>query len=171
MDSTTTIIGLAILALFILPVVLISRSNKKKGSKFDKELISVGIANGIDISDKDVIGEYGAGLDTASNTLLFINWSGREKVVTFFSLKEVKAFDTVPSSNEMKKPTFDIKKAERLGFRFQFNNSQRPEFSIVFYTMGFGKLSESELNFFLKWSAIVRKGMSSVTPTVNKDVA
>jgi hypothetical protein len=167
MDATTTIIGLAILSLFLIPVVIMSRSSKKKGSKFDRELLAEATKRGLIISEKQIFGEYGIGIDNSSKKLLFINWSGSESVATSFSFKEIKAFDTIPSANELKKPNFDLRKTERLGFRFHFQDSGRPEFSFIFYIAGFGLVGDNEIEFFTRWSKVVKKGLVTVSSTVS----
>jgi hypothetical protein len=161
MDTSTTIMGLAILLIFLIPVFLIARSGKKKGSRFERDFFSECSRRELNITEKDILGEIGIGLDQVNKTLLYMNWGGHEKSVTSFSLKEVKSFETMPPSSAIKKPNFDYKKVERLGFRFNFINTSSQELTIIFYTAGFGKLSSAELNMFKKWNEIIRKNMST----------
>jgi hypothetical protein len=161
MDTSTAIIGTLILALFLLPVFIIARSGRRKMTRFEREFFSEASRNELNISEKDVYNEIAIGIDTSRNTILLLNWSGPERTTSVFNLKDVGVFESNPGYAEFKKPGFNFKKVEKLGFKFQFTDSIRPEINIVFYTAGFGQLRDAEVRLFSKWVEIIRKKMSS----------
>ena len=161
MDLSTSIIGLLILAIFILPVILISRAGKGKGKKFEKDLFSEASKNELIISEKAFWNEYAIGIDTSNNKIIYLDWSGPERINIIFDLKDVKVFEPVPSYGEMNKKNFNYKKVERLGLRFCFKDSVKPDVNITFYIAGIGQQSDDEVKLFKKWSGIIRGKMDS----------
>jgi hypothetical protein len=161
MDLTTTIIGLLILALFILPIILISMAGKGKGKKFEKEFFSEVSRNELKISEKDFCNEFAIGIDTSTNKVIYFDWSGPDRFKIIFDLADVKIFESIPGFKELNKKNFTYKNVNRLGLRFQFKEPDKPEVNITFYLAGFGKLSDQEAKLFKKWLDIFRNKMES----------
>ena len=159
MELSTTIIGLLLLALFIFPVILISRSEKSKGKKSEKELFSESSKNELIISEKDLWDEQAIGIDTAKNKIIYLDWSGTERIDYIFELKDVKIFESEPSLEERNKKNFSYKKVERLGLRFCFKDSAKRDANITFYIAGIGQKFDDQVKLFEKWSKIIRDKM------------
>ena len=159
MDLSTTIIGLLILALFMLPVILISRAGKSKGKKAEKELFSESSKNELIISEKALWDEQAIGIDTAKNKIIYLDWSGPERTDYIFELKDVKTFESEPSPEERNKTDFSYKRVERLGLRFCFKDSARKDVKITFYIAGTGQQINDQVKLFEKWSKIIRDNM------------
>jgi len=155
MDLSTTIIGLLLLALFIFPVILISRSGKSKGKKFEKELFSESSKNELIISDKALWDEQAIGIDTAKNKIIYLDWNGPERINYIFELKDVKIFETEPSLSERNKKSFSYKKVERLGLKFSFKDSNKQDINITFYIAGIGQQIDDQVKLFEKWSKVI----------------
>ena len=159
MDLNTTIIGLLILALFILPVILISRSGKSKGKKFEKDFFSESSKNELIISEKALWDEQAIGIDIVKNKIIYLDWSGPERIDYIFELKDVKVFESEPSLGERNKKNFSYKKVERLGLRFCFKDSAKRDLNITFYIAGIGQQFDDQVTLFEKWSKIIRDKM------------
>jgi len=156
MDLSTTIIGLVLLALFIIPVILISRSGKSKWKKFERDFFSVVSKNELKISEKDIWNEFAIGIDASRDKILYIDWSGPDRINIIFDLKDVKAFEPTPSYGDQNKKNFNYKKVDRLGFRFHFKESVKPDVIITFYIAGFGQITDYEIKLFNKWVDIIK---------------
>jgi len=161
MDLSTTILGLLFLALFILPVILISKSGKGKTNKFEKEIFSEASKNELNISDKLIWKEFAIGIDASRKKIIYLDWSGPEKINLIIDLKDVKVFEPIPGSGEQNKKNFNYKKVDRLGFRFHFIKPGRSDLNIIFYIAGIGTLSEEEVKLYKKWLDIIRSNMVS----------
>jgi hypothetical protein len=70
MNTSITIIGLIILALFLLPWVIISRSSKGTVKRLVKDLHSEASNNELIISDCDSWGESTIGIDEKKNKII-----------------------------------------------------------------------------------------------------
>lgn len=156
MDISTTIIGLLILALFVVPVIIISRAGKGKGKKFEKDFFSEVSRNDMKITDKDFWNEYAIGIDTSTNKIIYLDWSGHDRTSTIFDLKDVKVFETTPGQAERSRKNFNYKNIGRLALRFQFRESARPDVNITFYIAGFGQITDNEIALFNKWASLIR---------------
>jgi len=161
MDLSTTIIGLLILTLFILPVILISRSGKSKGKKFEKDFFSEVSINELKISEKDFWDEFAIGIDTSRNKIIYLDWSGPDRINIIFDLNDVKAFETIPGYRELNKKNFNYKNVNRLGLRFHFKESVKPDVNITFYIAGFGQITDDEIKLFKKWLDIIRNNIDT----------
>ena len=159
MDLSITIIGLLLLALFIFPVILISRSGKSKMKKFEKDFFSEVSRNELNISEKDFCNEFAIGIDTSKNKIIYLDWSGPERIDCIFELKDVKIFESEPSLGKRNKKNFSYKKVERLGLRFCFKDSAKRDVNITFYIAGIGQQIDYQVKLFEKWSKIIRDKM------------
>jgi hypothetical protein len=161
MNVTTTIIGLFFLALFIVPIFIFSRQGKNKGKKYEKDFFSEVSINNLRISDKDFWKEHAIGIDTDQNKIIYIDWSGSEKVSYIFSLKDIKVFEPVPGFSEQHKRNFNLTKAPRLGLRFVFLESARAEINVTFHIAGLAQLNDEEIRLFKKWQSLISKKLDN----------
>ena len=160
MESGTTIIGLIMLSLFILPVLIIARSGRNKGKRHEKDFFTYVSRNDLKISEKDFWDDYAIGIDKSQNTIIYISWDGPEKVHTVFKLKDVRNFETIPDYSQLNRKDFSYNNVRRLGFRFQFRDAASQELTITFYISEFGQITDNQIRLFKKWSVIIRDGMS-----------
>lgn len=159
MDLSSTIIGLLLLALFILPVIILSRSGKSKGKKFENEFFSESSKNELIISEKSFWDEHAIGIDIEKNKVIYFDWSGPERIDYIIELKDVKVFESEPSLGERDKKNFSYKKVERLCLRFGFKDSARRDVKIIFYIVGIGQEIDDQFKLFEKWSKIIKDKM------------
>ncbi|HUX95074.1 MAG TPA: hypothetical protein VMV47_05015 [Bacteroidales bacterium] len=159
MDLSTTIIGLLLLALFILPVILISRAGKSKVKEFEKEFFSESSKNLLTISDKEFWDDKAIGIDTINNKILYLDWNDYDRVEHILELKELKVFESEPGFEERNKKNFSYKKVNKLGLKFKFKDPSRSDISIMFFANGMGHITDEKVKMFEKWSGIIRKRM------------
>ena len=157
MNTSITIIGIIILALFLLPWVIISRSSKGTVKRLVKNLNSEASINELIISDCDSWGESTIGIDEKKNKIIYVDESHGDKDVKIFSLKDVEVFKTIPDLTNKKYQHNEYKKTNKVGLSFIFRERSRSDINITFYVAGFGGLSKKEEHIFEKWSEIIRK--------------
>jgi hypothetical protein len=91
MDSSSVIIGLAILALVILPFIFISMRNKNKENQNVKEFIQTGLKYGLELSETEQWSNHLLGLDPVKRKILFREFNEQQFNETVFDLNEVKS--------------------------------------------------------------------------------
>ncbi len=153
-----TLIGIGLLCLFLLPVILISRSGKRKKSRLINDLMAEASKSGLFITESDSWDDSALGLDSKNKKIVYIDENGSEKKVNIFSLSEVKSFKTTPdiSNNKGQKPNLD--NSNNLSLIFSFKDPAKSEINISFYIVGFGKMTKAEKELFEKWSGLISKG-------------
>jgi hypothetical protein len=88
MNSSSIIIGLAILALVIIPFVLIAIRNKKKENQNIKEFIQTGLKYGLEFSETEQWGDRLLGMDPMKRKILFRQFNSDQFTETIFDLNE-----------------------------------------------------------------------------------
>ena len=161
MDLSSTIIGLLMLSLFIIPVILLSRAGKAKGKKFEKEFFSEVSRMELNISEKDFWNEYAIGIDKSKNHILYMDWSESETKVKLIDLKEVKVIESSPGFKEMNKKGFVYKKGQRLAIKLCHKDNSRMDINILFFVPGFGEQSDKDVKLFEKWLKLIMAGLDT----------
>ena len=161
MNIATTIIGLALLGLFILPVIFISKSGRGKEKRLLKEVLAEASKNELIITESDSWNESALGIDEKNDKIIYIDESGTEKINTIFSLKDVKSFKTIPDFKTKKRQNSNYKNEKKLSLSFIFMDPAKSDINITFYIAGFGKMTDAEQLLFEKWSAVILKNIES----------
>ena len=156
MNTSTTIIGLVILGLFILPFILISKSKKKKIEQLKNFLTDEAKKIGVTISDIDYWNDSALGIDDKEETFIFINENHDEKEVRVFNINEMKSVRFIPDITK-KNSKIDYKKEQKLCISILFKESVKSEVNLVFFTAGFGYVSKQEQELFEKWTNKIKK--------------
>lgn len=156
MDIANLIIGIVILAFFIVPVLLLSQSGKNKKKKLLKDLETEASIKGIKLTESDCWNESALGFDSSSGTVVFVDESKSERETSIFNLADVKSFRTLPPVNSKESDIADLKKENRLALEFSFKKPGKSNVVINFYISGFGKMTEHEQKLFRKWSILFR---------------
>lgn len=159
MDITTTIIGLLLLALFIVPVIFLSKSGKKKKTRLSKDIQSEASRNNLSLTKFDSWNESAIGIDDKNGKVIYIDESHADKDVRIFNLKDVKSFKTFPDLTNKSRQNTDYKKEPKISMGITFRDPSKSDLEITFYVPGFGKLKEEEKLLFEKWSEIIKKSL------------
>ncbi len=100
MDTTTTIIGLALLAIGVLPFVFLGRKRKKIEKKYMQTFLSFVEHNGCTVSKKEQDGNMIIGLDEHNNRLFFLSTNLNEYTPIVVDLNFVKSSTIVKTKKE-----------------------------------------------------------------------
>lgn len=84
MDLTSTIIGVTILILFLLPVYLINRVNKNKRIRLLKKLELQAKSENMNLTETDVWGDSVIGFDSEKGKMIYITEENGEESVCFW---------------------------------------------------------------------------------------
>lgn len=91
MDSSSIIIGLAILALVTLPFLIISIRNRSKENQNIKEFIQTGLKYGLELSETEQWGNRLLGMDPVKRKILYRQFNDDQFTETLFDLSEAKS--------------------------------------------------------------------------------
>ena len=156
MNISTTIIGLAVLSLFIIPVFIIAKTKKKKIESLKNDLLYEAKKAGITIADTDNWNDSILGIDEKNETIIYIDENRDEKEIRVFNINDVKSVRFFPDITK-KNSNPDYKKEPKLCISFFFKDPAKSEVNLEFFTAGFGELSKKEQNLFEKWTHKVKK--------------
>ncbi|HOM41471.1 MAG TPA: hypothetical protein P5320_08565 [Bacteroidales bacterium] len=156
MDLTSTIIGVTILILFLLPVYLINRVNKNKRIRLLKKLELQAKSENMNLTETDVWGDSVIGFDSEKGKMIYITEENGEERVFVFGKSDLKSFTTVPNLSRDDKLNEELKKGGRLSLIFSFIQKGRPDLCIDFHIPGFGKISDKDRELFFKWRNLSR---------------
>lgn len=156
MDTSITIIGLIVLAMFILPVFLIIKSKKKRIEQMKSDLMDEAKKAGITIVDTDYWNNSILGIDDKEKTIIYIDEDSNEKKIRIFNIDDVKTVKFFPDITK-KNLNPDYKKEPKLCISFFFKDSAKYEVNLEFFTAGFGNLTKVEQSLFEKWVNKIEK--------------
>jgi len=108
MNLSTTIIGLLVMSIFIVPVLLLTRSGKRKAKQFERDFFSVVSRNKLLISEKSFWSDYAIGVDSSKNIIIYMDKSGPEMIDKIISISDVKDFYTFPGKKKGRKKILTI---------------------------------------------------------------
>ena len=157
MDLSSTIIGLVVLGLFLLPALIITKANKKKAQRLQNIIMEEAVKNELTITESDNWNEAAIGIDMKNDKIIFIDESQRENDVRIINLKDVRSVRTSPAIQNIRNQKKEHEKESQLSLSLLFKEPSRPEIDITFYVAGFGKLTKIERGRFEKWSKILGK--------------
>lgn len=152
MDTSSTLIGLVILAVFILPIILLHSSRKKRERKqlelFDQYVSSKGLS----LKQRELWNHYAIGMDVERNQLFYSKHhldDNREQIVPLaeVALCEITREMIRPTSNSSE----DDLVLDRLELSLRFKESGRQNLRLEFYNREESTGLSDELELTEKW--------------------
>ena len=153
MDSETTIIGIILVLICIIPFVII---NKKKATKRRNKLKiltdSVQKMNGI-MYKNEFWNHYGIGLDKTNKMLYFSTQTDDENSYQVFNLKSIATCSVIKKEDNSKSIT-------GLGLQLNFNDKNKPDAYLSFYERDQNVVLVNELDLIQRWSTTINEQLS-----------
>lgn len=147
MDFGTTIIGIIIILLCLLPFVLFSYSNAKKRKKKVQILVDFAKTKNYKITQNDLWNKYIIAIDEDNKEFFFSMDSSALDSYLMIDLKEVNKCHLIQHKSNSN--------LERLGLELEFYDKIRPNLYFEFYNSerSTGVINEYELQ--LKWHTVI----------------
>ncbi|WP_299825355.1 hypothetical protein [uncultured Pontibacter sp.] len=163
MDFVTIIIGLISLALFIVPIMYISRKQKQVAGKAMQEFLALAGQQELSLTKYDFWNQrFALGLDEKQHKLFYFCKQADKEQVLLLDLADVKSCELVKDSREVN----DNKIIDLIALRLSFR-AAKPQL-LVFYQKEDNMLLGGELQLATKWSAIISEALKN---NANKQVA
>ncbi|RDB02726.1 hypothetical protein [Runella aurantiaca] len=161
MDLGASIVGMIVILICIIPFVLISINNRKKGEKLRQKLFGFAENSNFTISRFDSWHHSSIGIDDQNSIVFFTRTVNDQAFLRQINLSEIQKCRVIIS----RKTASNSGEIERLELAFTYHNKQKSEVILEFYNAAYDSLTLSgELQMVEKWGKIVNDKISVVTP-------
>lgn len=161
MDLTSAIIGLVMLGLFVLPIVIMSTSNKKKNQLLLNELKGLAAQNNHEISEYDIQTQFSIGITPQGERIFFVRKGEHPSdiITTSLPLNSIKmcTLHTENRSVKLKNSTEAV--IEKLELLFQIKSKDQKYYSWLLYDAEITPQLDRELEIGNKWVSIIKKAI------------
>lgn len=163
MELGTTLTGIALLLIFVLPIVFLNKKRTKDGKHFSSELFDFAIKNSSKISEHELWNNTAIGIDKETHQLYFIRDAANNKIKHKIDLLEMQKCRIVNTSRNIKYKGENHKVIDKLELAFVSRDKSKPEIFLEFYNTDFDSATLSgELQLIEKWFKIVDEQLGQV---------
>lgn len=156
MDLGSTITGIVLLILCILPMVFLSRNRKKRENELLKTITDLAANQNAKISQFEHCGDLVIGLDETGKNLYFAKRQDETKAAKFVNLKEVKSCKVVNVSRKVSNENGNHRVLEKLELKFEPIDKSKSDFIFEFYREDDRIPLNGELQLIEKWAEIAK---------------
>ncbi|MGW8123133.1 hypothetical protein ACV07N_10790 [Roseivirga echinicomitans] len=152
MELSSTLVGLAALALFILPIVYLQGIQKRKEKKLLGEFLQLSQEKGLNLTYSEVWNYvYCMGLDTQTKQLIHFKKRGELPEIQVIDLKPFKQCTVNKLGRTVKTTDGAVKVIEKLQLVLTPSNSHNKPETIEFYNAEESNSITTELPLIAKW--------------------
>ena len=154
MDTSTIVMGLLALALFVIPVYYLQHKQKSKLNKAKQPFMEAANRKGLNLGQHDVWDEqYGIGLDEVNNRLFYWHNDQDEPQETSLDLGSVKQCEVDNAHRDVNGNRI----IDAIGLRIALHGSKATSVYLPFYVTKDIMMLRGELQLAEKWNAIIQK--------------
>ena len=158
MKISILIIGLVLLAIYIVPTVILARFHMNSRKRFFKELFTLAKQRDCIISQHDFWNKTAIGIDKDYRSLFYISKTTNNDDMVTINLLEVLKCQIVKKRRNIGKHVDNSPVIEKLGLIFTYFDKEKPETFLEFYNFDSNFLSsDKELSLTEKWAGIVNE--------------
>lgn len=155
MDLTTLLIGVAALAIFIVPVLMIQVANRRRDKRRIKAFKQLAAQNGLTLTKYDTWGESCIGVDEEKKKVYFSTGSNGQASSTLVNLSDVQTCSVSSDGKSLKTKEYNSALTERVSLDFWNGNGKQPEKSFLFFDKSIDSTLTDELLLAQKWEKII----------------
>lgn len=152
MDTSSIIIGLVILAVFIGPIVLLHLARRKRERRQMVQFEQYVQSKGLQLTDRELWNHYGIGIDAPQQQLFYTKQHLDENREHLIGLADIASCET---TREMTLPTTgkseDDKVLDRLQLLIRFKDARKEPVHLEFYNRDESTGLSNELELTEKW--------------------
>ncbi|MCC6754323.1 MAG: hypothetical protein IT266_10120 [Saprospiraceae bacterium] len=163
MDLGTTITGIIILLICIIPFVIMYLNNQKREKKLLQELSTFAERNNCKISQHELWNNNSLiGIDETANMIFFIKKLKGNEIMQQINLTEIQKCRVINSGRTVSNKNGSHKVVDKLDLAFTFHDKNKEEIIVEFYNADYDSLTLSgELQLVEKWCKIINDRISS----------
>lgn len=155
MNSGTTIVGLIMVLICIIPFVIMSYNKKSKQRKMLKSLNDIAKQQQCSINQHEFCGDYIIGIDEKRNFVFFFKQKNETSVSQYIDLSEIQSCQAVMKSRNLKYNTENVSIIEHVALSFSPTNKKKASESFELYVEEINMQLTGELHFVDKWTALI----------------
>jgi hypothetical protein len=155
MDLTSIIMGVALLALFALPFILISMASKKNKKQLIDKLSKLAEKHNSVIKESDHCNNFAIGIDTTEKALFYIKTGNEGEKSQVIKLIDYKTTRIVNLSKTLGDNGAKTIVTSKLALAFVPVNKDKPEIQLDFYNSEDKNQITSELELLSKWNELI----------------
>lgn len=160
MEKESTIIGLGIIALVLIPFIISYIIKKAKKTKFRKTFMSAAGKENIKISDHEMWEHrYMIGIDQDGKKLIYLKRNDNDVAPVVIDLSNVMKCRIVSTYRDQKSQFGDKERTNRLDLVLTVNNNTNAEKSLEFYNNPEFMPSSDAYAIVKKWSDIISENL------------
>jgi hypothetical protein len=161
MDLGTSLVGLVIVLMVIIPIVLASCSIKNKEKRFLQSLFKLAEKHKCTIIDHDHWNNTAIGIDNAGSKLFFIRKRVTATVRHIVDLTGIKPYRIIHTSRIINMKTGNQSVIDDLGLGFMPGDSNSNEIILEFFNSDYdSSASNGESKLLEKWSQVVKSALA-----------
>lgn len=164
MDTGISILGVVVLALFILPFVIIRRNRKQTERKFLQALSTLAEKSNCSISEYETWNNrYAIGIDKGAHKVFFVGKKdNNDNVENEVDLSLVQNSRVINTNRSIRNGKESYQVIEQLELCFDFTDNSLPRKTLMFYNAKHESLTVAgELQLAEKWAQIVNSVIAS----------
>lgn len=156
MDTGTTIIGIIILLLCILPLVIMTRKANQKERQFSRDLFDFAKKSNSKLSEHEIMNNIAIGLDKENNQLFFLRKKENIEAEFQINLLEIQKCRVLNSNRTVNSKEGNYKVIDKLALAFTYLDKNKQETVLDFYKSELNNFSlNGELQLIEKWLKII----------------
>lgn len=162
MENASAIMGIALLALFVGPIIFIIINHSAKEKKVKKRLYSLATENQMKLDQVEITNSLLLGLDSTAKKFLVLDPTDHSKY-DVIDLKNVGQSFVSKIGNQQKIGNKTKLALTRIGLELLKNNSKEKMKEIVFYDEDDNDSLDAEAQLFkaTKWDDLIKKNLSA----------
>jgi hypothetical protein len=157
MDLASALIGLIAFALFIVPIVIINRGQKKRKEHMVQSLHKIALEHNSQIADHEVCGDFAIGVDPANKMVFFFKKTRDQETAQFLDLKTIEKSTVMNASRAFN----NQKLVDRLELRFLPMTKDKTPVDFLFYDAEVNMQMNGQLLSAEQWSKRINELIKS----------
>ena len=163
MDITIIIIGLSILAVFIVPTILLTTAGKNKKKKFLKLISDFAASKSCEIEEYDQWKQSCIGLDRQKHRVFCVQKNSGDYTKTEINIPDVLKCKLVGVNMTGNSISDSHKAIDEIKLNFSFRDTGKPETSIEFFKIQTDfTIVDEDLKLAEKWLKIVNSELANL---------
>ncbi|TYA56339.1 hypothetical protein [Formosa maritima] len=157
MESQSTIIGVVIALIIILPLILLQLSQKSKKKKSKESFINEALKSKLKISDPDFWGTYYAiAIDEMANKIIYSKIIEAKQNITIIDLSQVNSCEIVKTHRTFKNKTTNKIETDRIDLVIGYKTASNSKKVLEFYNVDINIEMSNEIELLEKWETKIK---------------
>jgi len=164
MDLGTTITGVGIFLLVIIPFIIMSVNNNKNEKKIRQELFDLAQQNDSKITRHDLWDTSLIGIDDTVNRVFFIKKINNNQIAKKIDLADIQKCQVLNNNRMVSNKDGNVKVIDQVALLLTYHNKGKKETGLEFYNADHdGFMLKGEVQLAEKWSSIINDAILAKT--------